>query len=67
MMTTVSQLDDQINTPYPRSILHCEICNSEYSANKGDYFSCLPEQVLSCCDIPLSHVVKETHLTPVQK
>lgn len=62
----VKELHDQIGTTGPRPILYCSICEGEYSANAGDYWSCSDDTVLTCCDEPLLLVVKSTVYKQVQ-
>lgn len=54
----VGELKDQTITG-DRSILYCDCCHGEYSANAGDYFLFTKDQVLTCCQQPLKHVVKQ--------
>ncbi len=65
MPVQVKDLKDQTGTAEPRPILHCQICNSEYSANKGDYFPYAEDHVLTCCEQPLELVVKKVVFVPV--
>lgn len=59
----VRYLNNQIGNDIPpqikNAVLHCFICGADYSANAGDYFNCPPEQELTCCDEPLSRVIKK--------
>lgn len=36
---TKANLTEQIGTPYPRALMHCEVCGQDYSANRGDYLA----------------------------
>jgi hypothetical protein len=56
-LVTVADLSDQIGTS-DRAILYCDICGGEYSANKGDYFQCRLDKVLTCCGEPMRLVRK---------
>lgn len=47
-MAKVSDLKDQTGTN-DNSILHCECCGDDYSANKGDYFLYPADHVFTCC------------------
>jgi hypothetical protein len=55
---TVADLQDQIGTLEPRPILHCDICDSEYSAHAGDYWDHPKDYVFTCCGEPMSLVIK---------
>lgn len=59
MSVKVGDLKNQTGTN-ERSILKCWFCETEYSANAGDYFSLPKSEVLTCCGEPLEHVVKRT-------
>jgi len=63
-MVRVKDLKDQIGTSGVRPVLYCVVCGSEYSANRGDYFSCSPDHVLTCCEQPLQLAVKHTVYKP---
>ena len=41
-----------------RKILHCKICDSEYSGNAGDYFMFPDNHVFTCCDMEMELVEK---------
>jgi hypothetical protein len=58
-MIRIRELKDQIGAPYPRPLLICHSCGSEFSANRGDYFAANLETVLTCCGKPLSLAVKK--------
>lgn len=60
MSITVKQLKNQIGVSSPHPILYCNHCQSEYSANVGDYFMERLETVLVCCGKPLTLVTKQT-------
>ena len=47
-MITVDDLKDQTGSG-PHPILYCEFCESEFSANKGDYFMHPFDHVFMCC------------------
>ena len=60
---TVSDLKDQTGVPYPpHPILFCDDCESEVSANRGDYFAHNLDHVLMCdeCNVPMRLVYKRT-------
>jgi len=59
MSVKVGDLKDQLGTQ-DHSILLCECCGGEYSANSGDYFLLPKSQVLTCCEEPLKRVIKRT-------
>lgn len=54
----VSDLKDQIGTPYPRPILKCLVCDNEYSANAGDYFMLPFNHVFKCCRRNMALMIK---------
>jgi hypothetical protein len=57
-MITVKDLKDQTGTQ-DRSMLLCENCGAQYSANKSDYSFWMPaNQAFTCCEEPLVLVVK---------
>ncbi len=39
-------------------ILHCLVCDGEYSGNAGDYFSCPDDYVFTCCETEMELVNK---------
>jgi hypothetical protein len=55
----VADLQDQIGTPYPRALLFCECCGSEYSAHRGDYWNFPKTHVLTCCGAPMVLAIKK--------
>jgi hypothetical protein len=61
----VQDLKDQINTPHPRTTLHCFECGQSFSAHRGDYFAADPEHLFICCDKPMQLVVKRTQYVGV--
>lgn len=48
-------------------ILHCSVCGNTYSAHKGDYFMRDPEEVMKCCDMPLTLTKKVLQIVPVSE
>lgn len=58
-------LKDQTGMVGPRPILVCDCCGAEYSANAGDYFMENDEHVFTCCDEPLTLMVKKITYEPV--
>lgn len=44
-MITVNELPD---SPPTFVVLYCSACGATYSANRGDYFTADPNQVLNC-------------------
>lgn len=46
---TVGDLKDQLDTPYPRPVLHCDKCGADYSAHAGDYWNRPANYVFRCC------------------
>ena len=54
----VSDLKDQLGMPFPRPMLYCVECGTEYSANKGDYFAASPDHIFRHCGKPMRLVVK---------
>lgn len=57
-MITVAELKDQTGMVEPRPFLYCGECESECSANKGDYFFLADDEVLTCCGEPMKLCVK---------
>jgi hypothetical protein len=54
------ELEDQTNNmSYPRPLLYCYVCDSEYSAHRGDYFMHNPNEKILCCGEPMSLVTKQ--------
>lgn len=51
----------------PDTILYCECCDSEYSANPADYFWMDPKTSFTCeeCEVELSLVRKQYSYSPV--
>lgn len=66
MAIKVKDLQEQINTSYPRPLLFCTKCRAEYSANRGDYFSTSPEYVFKCCGRNMLLVTKRTAIEEVR-
>ncbi len=53
------------DTPRTGVCLYCSECGQTYSATRGDYFTRAPEDVLLCCDEPLTLVRKVISYQPV--
>lgn len=60
----VSDLKEQIGTPYPRALLKCFHCGSENSAHRGDYFMARPDHVFKCCGQNMALVTKRVVFEP---
>ena len=45
----VSDLQDQTGKSGPHPFLYCEVCDAEFSANKGDYFMHPDDHVFEHC------------------
>ena len=56
-MIAVADLKDQILTN-DRSLLYCDMCGAEFSANAGDYWNLPKTHVFTCCDKPMLLVTK---------
>jgi len=59
-MVKVRDLKDQINQRGNRSLLYCDVCETECSANKGDYWSAPEDHVFICCGEDMRLVEKIT-------
>lgn len=57
MTVRVRDLKDQTGT-HDNSILYCECCGGEYSANSGDYFLYPANHIFTCCEEEMKLVVK---------
>ena len=57
MRAIKKNMEDQILTDDTK-ILHCPICNAEYSGNAGDYFMYPDNHVFTCCGIEMELVDK---------
>lgn len=44
----------------PGTLLLCQYCGGEYSANPADYFQHKGDDILTCCEMPLILVRKTT-------
>lgn len=62
---TVADLEDQTGTS-GRSILYCECCGSECSANAGDYFMHSGDYMFECCELPMKLVRKSVVYNEVE-
>ncbi len=58
-MIRIRDLKDQIGTTGPRAVLHCDVCDSECSANAGDYYAADPDYVIQCCGEPMKLGIKK--------
>ena len=56
----VSDLKDQLGTPFPRPMLKCMTCGNEYSAHRGDYWAASPGYIFKCCRRNMALVTKQT-------
>ena len=68
-MVTVADLQDQTGasaTPGPHSILYCQECGSEYSANKGDYWNHPSNYPFYCCGLSMLLVQKKVIYSEVK-
>ena len=63
----VKDLKNQIGVSGPHPMLHCLVCDGEYSANAGDYFLSKPTTVLDCCGVELELVIKKTVYVRLRK
>lgn len=59
-MVTIDDLKDQTLIS-GTEFLYCEICGSEYSANKADYFLMEPGETFTCCNEPMRLAKKVVH------
>jgi hypothetical protein len=66
IMLTVGDLKNQTGTPLPRPFLYCAECESECSADRGDYFSLPDSKELICCGEPMRLVKKIIQLVEVE-
>lgn len=59
MKATKKNMKDQILTG-DRKVLHCPICDAEYSGNAGDYFTLPDNHVFFCseCNVEMELVNK---------
>mgnify|MGYP003395886149 CR=1 FL=1 len=65
-MTKVRELAEQTgsrNLSRRGEFLYCEICGSEMSANKDDYWNATETHVFTCCHVPMKLATKETIIT----
>ena len=54
----VSDLKDQLNTPFPRPMLLCSHCGETFSAHSGDYFVAHPSHIFKHCGRNMRLVIK---------
>lgn len=59
MIAVKKNLKDQILTD-DNKVMFCPICQSEYSANAGDYWYVGDNYVFKCCDNQMILATKET-------
>lgn len=48
MLAIKHNMQDQILTD-DQKILHCKVCNAEYSGNAGDYWYADDDHIFQCC------------------
>ena len=59
MRAIKKNLKDQIITN-DKKILHCPVCDAEYSGNAGDYWNYPDNHVFTCCAVEMELVNKIT-------
>ena len=62
----VKGLHDQVKMTWPQPFLFCKTCQSEVSANAGDYFMARPDSLFICCGLHMILVTKSVHYHEVQ-
>jgi len=62
MRAIKKNMKDQILTS-DNKILHCPVCDAEYSGNSGDYWNLPDDHVFCCaeCEIEMELVEKHTY------
>jgi len=48
-------------------MLYCPLCQGQYSADPGDYWSVNPDLILECCETPMRLVWRETVYRPLKR
>jgi hypothetical protein len=70
MTVKVGDLQDQTmsgNVVKPQPFLYCQLCDAEYSANKGDYWDAADEHEFTHCGEPMHLVRKHVVYEKVNK
>ena len=55
-----------VDPPGSYLCLYCAVCQSEFSAHRGDYFTHAPDGEITCCGRPVQLMRRESRVVPLR-